>query len=430
MKKQTWSLALHWQIFIGMGLGILAGFIANEAGWSGGVVPWIKPIGTVFIRLITMVAVPLVLASLIVGVASLRDLNKLKRIGTKTFFLYLTTTALAVSIGLMVGNVFQPGAGLDDSMKERLNSQYSSVVSEKMQGTSINFVDMLVDIVPLNPFHSLATERGEMLQVVFFALILGLALNRIDDRLAEPVIRFFDGLTHALIRVIDMIMMLAPIGVFALIAAVIADFGFDILKPLGAYFGTVVSGLGLHLILVYLPLFLLFSKIPLFAFIRNFVKVQLVAFSSSSSAAALPVNMEVCEKDLGMKKEVTSFVLPLGATINMDGTALYQGVAALFIAQVYGIDLGLSDQLVILLTATLASIGTAAVPGVGMIMLIIVLQTVHVPPEGIALIFGIDRILDMMRTTVNVTGDGVVASVVASTENLLESSPNGSSKND
>ncbi|NUQ80570.1 MAG: dicarboxylate/amino acid:cation symporter [Bacteroidetes bacterium] len=412
-----------------MGFGILVGFIINEAGWSGSVIPWIKPIGTIFIRLITMVAVPLVLASLIVGVASLRDLSKLRRIGTKTFLLYTTTTALAVSIGLMVGNILQPGSGLDESMKERLNSQYSSVVSEKMKGTSLNFTDMLVEIVPLNPFYSLATERGEMLQVVFFALILGLALNRIDDRLAEPVIRFFDGLTHALIRVIDMIMKVAPIGVFALIAAVIADFGFDILKPLGVYFVTVTTGLGLHVLLVYLPILVLFSKIPLFFFIRKFVKVQLVAFSSSSSAAALPVNMEVCEKELGVKKEVTSFVLPLGATINMDGTALYQGVAALFIAQVYGIDLGLSEQMVIILTATLASIGTAAVPGVGMIMLIIVLQSVHVPPEGIALIFGIDRILDMMRTTVNVTGDGVVASVVASTENLLDQTENGSSKN-
>lgn len=274
-------------------------------------------------------------------------------------------------------------------------------------------------MVPQNPFYSLSTQRGEMIQVVFFALFLGIVLTMISHEKADAVIHFFDGLNDALIRIIEIVMLIAPYGVFALISSVVADFGFEILKPLGKYSFVVVLGLLIHVTVIYSLLLKLFSKISIKRFWKGMTEAQLVAFSSSSSAAALPVNMKVCEKNLGIKEEVTSFVLPLGATINMDGTALYQGIAAIFIAQVYGMDLTLAQQLTIIFTTTLASIGTAAVPGVGMIMLVIVLQSIHVPAEGIALIFGVDRILDMLRTTGNITGDAVTASIIATQENLL-----------
>ncbi|MCK6601478.1 MAG: dicarboxylate/amino acid:cation symporter [Bacteroidetes bacterium] len=422
--NQPKKLSLHWKILIAMVSGAAAGALLSAAGYAWLVTDYVKPVGSLFIRLISMVAVPLVLASLVVGVASMKDLKKLSRIGTKTFALYLATTAVAITIGLLIANLTGPGKGLDDSVKSQLRTEYSDVVKSKLSDQpQFSVTEQLLDIVPYNPFHSLATERGEMLQIVFFALFLGIALNRIPHEKAEPVVRFFDGLTDATIKIIELVMKAAPYGVFALIAAVIADFGFEILLPLGKYFFVVVAGLVLHVLIVYAPMIAFLSKLTVRKFFKAISEVQLLAFSSSSSAATLPLNMDVCQKKLGIKEEVTGFVLPLGATINMDGTALYQGVAAVFIAQVYGIPLHWSEQLTIILTATLASIGTAAVPGVGMIMLVIVLQSVHIPPEGIALIFGVDRVLDMLRTTVNVTGDAVVASVIATQENLFEENP-------
>ncbi len=422
--NQPKKLSLHWKILIAMVSGAAAGALLSAAGYAWLVTDYVKPVGSLFIRLISMVAVPLVLASLVVGVASMKDLKKLSRIGTKTFALYLVTTAVAITIGLILANLAGPGKGLDDSVKSQLRTEYSDVVKSKLSDQpQFSVTEQLLDIVPYNPFHSLATERGEMLQIVFFALFLGIALNRIPHEKAEPVVRFFDGLTDATIKIIELVMKAAPYGVFALIAAVIADFGFEILLPLGKYFFVVVAGLVLHVLIVYAPMIAFLSKLTVRKFFKAISEVQLLAFSSSSSAATLPLNMDVCQKKLGIKEEVTGFVLPLGATINMDGTALYQGVAAVFIAQVYGIPLHWSEQLTIILTATLASIGTAAVPGVGMIMLVIVLQSVHIPPEGIALIFGVDRVLDMLRTTVNVTGDAVVASVIATQENLFEENP-------
>lgn len=418
------KVKLHWKILIGMILGAVVGVIANEMGFAWVVGSYIKPVGSLFIRLISMTAVPLVLASLIVGVASMKDLKKLSRIGSKTMGFYIATTTVAITIGLVLANLIRPGEGLDEKVKEQLRSDYSGVVESKISKTAeVSITQQILDIVPLNPFNSLATERGEMLQIVFFALLLGIALNMVLPEKSQPVIRFFDGLTDAMIKIIEMVMKIAPYGVFALIAAVIADFGFDILQPLGKYFFAVILGLFLHVAIVYTPMIAFLSKLTVKKFFRAISEVQLVAFSSSSSAATLAVNMDVCQKKLGIKEEVTGFVLPLGATINMDGTALYQGVAAVFIAQVYGIPLHWTEQLTIILTATLASIGTAAVPGVGMIMLVIVLQSVHIPPEGIALIFGVDRILDMLRTTVNVTGDAVVASVIATQEDLFENQP-------
>ncbi|MCA0446219.1 MAG: dicarboxylate/amino acid:cation symporter [Bacteroidetes bacterium] len=418
------KLKLHWKILIGMILGAVVGVIANEMGFAWVVSSYIKPVGSLFIRLISMTAVPLVLASLIVGVASMKDLKKLSRIGSKTMAFYIATTMVAITIGLVLANLIRPGEGLDEKVKEQLRSDYSGIVDSKISKTAeVSITQQILDIVPLNPFNSLATERGEMLQIVFFALLLGIALNMVLPEKSQPVIRFFDGLTDAMIKIIEMVMKIAPYGVFALIAAVIADFGFEILQPLGKYFFAVILGLFLHVAIVYAPMIAFLSKLTVKKFFKALSEVQLVAFSSSSSAATLAVNMDVCQKKLGIKEEVTGFVLPLGATINMDGTALYQGVAAVFIAQVYGIPLHWTEQLTIILTATLASIGTAAVPGVGMIMLVIVLQSVHIPPEGIALIFGVDRVLDMLRTTVNVTGDAVVASVIATQEDLFENQP-------
>lgn len=413
------KIKLHWQILIGMILGAFFGFFANEYGFSEWVTFYIKPIGTIFIRLISMIAVPLVLASLIVGTSSIKDLKKLSRIGTKTIVIYLATTVFAISIGLIVANLLEPGIGLDPAVSQQLKRDYSGNVGRQIAESDINIIDQFVEMVPQNPFYSLSTQRGEMIQVVFFALFLGIVLTMISHEKADAVIHFFDGLNDALIRIIEIVMLIAPYGVFALISSVVADFGFEILKPLGKYSFVVVLGLLIHVTVIYSLLLKLFSKISIKRFWKGMTEAQLVAFSSSSSAAALPVNMKVCEKNLGIKEEVTSFVLPLGATINMDGTALYQGIAAIFIAQVYGMDLTLAQQLTIIFTTTLASIGTAAVPGVGMIMLVIVLQSIHVPAEGIALIFGVDRILDMLRTTGNITGDAVTASIIATQENLL-----------
>lgn len=413
------KIKLHWQILIGMILGAFFGFFANEYGFSQWVTSYIKPIGTIFIRLISMIAVPLVLASLIVGTSSIKDLKKLSRIGTKTIVIYLATTVFAISIGLIVANLLEPGIGLDPAVSQQLKRDYSGNVGRQIAESDINIIDQFVEMVPQNPFYSLSTQRGEMIQVVFFALFLGIVLTMISHEKADAVIHFFDGLNDALIRIIEIVMLIAPYGVFALISSVVADFGFEILKPLGKYSFVVVLGLLIHVTVIYSLLLKLFSKISIKRFWKGMTEAQLVAFSSSSSAAALPVNMKVCEKNLGIKEEVTSFVLPLGATINMDGTALYQGIAAIFIAQVYGMDLTLAQQLTIIFTTTLASIGTAAVPGVGMIMLVIVLQSIHVPAEGIALIFGVDRILDMLRTTGNITGDAVTASIIATQENLL-----------
>lgn len=413
------KLKLHWQILIGMVLGALFGFIMNEINAGNWVVTYIKPFGTIFIRLISMIAVPLVLSSLVVGAASIRDTKKLSRIGSKTIVYYLISTALAISIGLIIANIFNPGKGLDVAVSEQLRSQYSGNVAESLGNSNINMVDQFVNIVPQNPFYSLATERGEMLQIVFFALFLGIALTMIPQEKSNSVVGFFEGLMEALIKIIHIVMKTAPIGVFALISAVVADFGFEILRPLGTYSFVVILALLFHMLVTYPTFLKLFSRVSLKRFFTGISQAQLVAFSSSSSAATLPVTMEVCEKKIGVKEEVTSFVLPLGATINMDGTALYQGVAAMFIAQVYGMDLNFSQQITIVLTATLASIGTAAIPGVGLIMLVIVLQSINVPAEGIALIFGVDRILDMIRTTVNITGDAAVATIIASQENLL-----------
>ena len=371
----------------------------------------IKPIGTIFVRLLSFLAIPLVISSLIAGAASLDDIKKLGRIGIKTFSFYIITTVFAITIGLVIANIIQPGDRINPESKNRLLGEYQAESSAKaVESLDIDIIDFIVNIVPKNPFQAIAA--GDMLQIVFFAVIFGVTLTFIDKKRSEVVINFFNGVSDTMIRMVEFIMKIAPFGVFALIAAIIAEFGFNIITTLIWYIAAVVIGLTIQTILVYPIIVKVWGRTNPLRFFKAIRNAIAIAFSTSSSAATLPVTMECCEKNLGIPKQITSFVLPLGATINMDGTALYQGVAAMFIAQVYGFDLNLSQQLTIVFTATLASIGTAPVPGVGIIMLVMILQAVHIPPEGIALILGVDRILDMCRTIPNITGDSAVATAI------------------
>jgi Na+/H+-dicarboxylate symporter len=414
------KLELYTKILLGLILGAVAGVLANKFGFAGFLSIYIKPFGTAFIRLISLIVVPLVFASLVIGTASLDDIRKLGRIGAKTVAYYLVTTAIAITIGLILANAFGPGRGLAEETKEQLLANYQAEASAKIEQAleKPGVADVLLDIIPTNPMRSFAD--GNMLQIIFFALFLGITITLLPQEKAQPLIGFFDGLNDAMIKMVNIIMEFAPYGVFALIAAIIGEFGAGILLTLAKYSLIVVIGLLIHATLTYPLLLKALSNMGIVNFFKGIRPAQLIAFSSSSSSATLPVTMECVEDNLGVSKEVSSFVLPLGATINMDGTALYQGVAAVFIAQVFGMGLNVGQQLMIVLTATLASIGAAGVPGVGMITLALVLQTVGIPLEGIALILGVDRILDMCRTAVNVTGDASCATVVASTEGELE----------
>jgi Na+/H+-dicarboxylate symporter len=410
-------IALHTQILLGLVLGAVAGVVIGPA------IAVIKPVGDLFIRLITMIVVPLVFASILVGVASLGDLAKLGRIGVKTIGYYLLTTSIAITIGLTLANLVQPGSRLAPDIKERLLADFAGAaqVSIEQATTKPSVIETLLEIVPSNPAAAMA--EANMLQVIFFALAFGVALTYLDRKKSEPVLRLMDAINDAMVQLVHLIMKLAPYGVFALIAAIIGQYGLGILKTLVVYGLVVVVGLAIHAGVVYPTAVRILAGMSPVHFFRGIAPAQLVAFSTSSSNATLPVTMECAEENLGVSEEVSAFVLPLGATINMDGTALYQGVATIFIAQVYGLELSLGQQLMVVLTATLASIGAAGVPGVGMITLALVLQTVGVPLEGIALILGVDRILDMCRTTVNITGDASCAVVVAATEGELEMPP-------
>ncbi len=424
-----WYKKLHWKIIIGLVLGLVYGVVAAVMGWGDFTASWISPFGTIFINLLKLIAVPLILASLVTGVASLSDLKKLSRIGGKTIAIYIGTTAVAVTIGLLLVNLLGPGYAIPEQLHHELAAVYDEEVSTRT-GHAETVKDQgplqaLVDMVPDN-FFGAASNNRNMLQVVFFAIFLGIGLIQVPAEKAKPVLRFFDGLNAVVIRLVDLIMLMAPLGVFALMAGVITTVAGDdvsqiihLLGALGFYCITVIAGLALHMAITYSCLIRFLTPMKLRTFYAGIAPAQLLAFSTSSSAATLPVTMERCEEKLGVSEEVSSFVLPLGATINMDGTALYQGVATVFIAQALGIDLGLGAQLTIVLTAVLASIGTAAVPSAGIIMLLIILEAVGVPATGIALILGVDRILDMLRTVTNVTGDAAVASVVAATEGQL-----------
>lgn len=419
MKK----LGLHWQILIGMVLGILFGFFAAEMNWNQFVIDWIKPFGTVFINLLKMIAVPLIIVSLITGIAELKDISKISKMGGKTIGFYLMTTVVAVTIGLTLANIIQPGTFIDEASRDQLMTQYASdaggkileAESQKEQGP----LQPLVDIVPDNFFKSL-TDNGKMLQVIFFTILVGIGLILIPEEKARPVTQFFSGLNEVILKIIDIIMLIAPIGVFALLAAILVEIpSFSVLQALLVYALTVLAGLAVLIFVVYSLMVSLITKHSYFDFLKAIAPAQLVAFSTSSSAATLPVTMERVTEHLGVDEEVASFVLPLGATINMDGTSLYQAVAAIFIAQAFGMQLDLATQVMIVLTATLASIGSAAVPSAGMVMLVIVLGQAGIPEAGLALIFAIDRPLDMCRTVVNVTSDAMVSTLIAKSEGQL-----------
>lgn len=455
-KPRRKRLALHWQIIIGLVAGIVVGLIINLAWTSGtwaamGVddVPAFLAkeaseanadanalahasrfvrnlnlfVGDLFMRCLRFIAVPIVLFSLIVGVSTLNNITKLSRIGGKTIAIYLLTTAVAISFGLVIANIVRPGAFVPQETRDRLLADYKDAaqggVDRAVAAEGLNAWDRIVDLVAANPFAAIA--EGNMLQIVFLALLIGVGLSLITRAEAGPVIAVCDGLTKAVIKLVELLMLTAPIAVFALIVKVVADLGLEVLGALAIYSLCVVGGLALMVFAVYPVVLKVFTGVGPGRFYRAIAPAQLLAFSSASSSATLPVTMECVEKRLGVSDEVSSFVLPLGATINMDGTALYQGVAAVFIAQLYSMNLSLGDQLAIVGTATLASIGTAGVPGAGVIMLVIVLQSVGVPLEGIAAILGVDRLLDMCRTTCNVTGDAMVATVVAGTEGELAS---------
>ena len=424
------KLALHWKIIIGLLLGLAFGIVSINLGWSSFTSNWIAPLGTIFINLLKLIAMPLVLSSLITGVASLSDVKKLSRIGGKTIVIYIGTTAVAVTIGLITVNTLKPGDKIPDTIKEKLQLTYEKDASKKTDTVqkvkNRGPLQPLIDIIPSNFFFSASSNRN-MLQVVFMAIFVGIGLIQIPHQRGKPVKDFFNSLNDVVIKLVDIIMLMAPYGVFALIAQTINKVAgnnpneiLDLLGALGFYMIAVSLGLLAHAMITYLGLLKLMTKMTFRKFFKGIAPAQLLAFSTSSSGATLPVTMERCEEELGVNEEVSSFVLPLGATINMDGTALYQAVAAVFIAQTLNMSLDIAAQLTIVLTTVLASIGTAAVPGAGIVMLVIILEAVGVPSAGIALILGVDRILDMIRTTVNVTGDAAVAVVIAESERELK----------
>lgn len=465
MKK----LALHWKIIIGMVMGVLWALLSSTMGWSAFTINWIDPFGTIFINLLKLIAVPLVLFSIISGVANIGDSKSLGRMGGKTLLIYLMTTVLAVSLGLILVNTVKPGNLIDEQSRidnrisyeiwaaeqgyeikdginylqdplfferaqeisELTNSQLKDAsVSERMETAQkqkeTTPLQPLIDIVPDNFFHSLS-NNGLMLQIIFFAIFFGICLLFIPSEKSKPVLNFVDGTLEVFLKMVDLVMQAAPFFVFALLAGVVSKMAGDdigkvveIFKGLSWYSLTVLGGLLFMIFVIYpLTLKLFVKQIPYKGFFKAIGPAQTLAFSTSSSAATLPVTMECVENNLGVDKKITSFVLPIGATVNMDGTSMYQAIAVVFLAQLHMIDLTIGQQLIVVLTATLASIGSAAVPSAGLVMLIIVLDSVGLNPAWIAIIFPVDRILDMFRTVVNVTGDATVTSIIADGEGMM-----------
>lgn len=461
------NLPLHTKIIIGLLAGIIYAFASSALGWNEFTINWIDPFGTIFIRLLKFIAVPLVLFSIISGISGLSDISRLGRMGAKTLVIYLITTVLAVSVGLILVNIIQPGTHLDDGqrVKNRIsyelwaqeegieikdsknylqNPDYAQAVKEvsgkeqvisnaKVEKMKMNAasnkeappLQFIVDMVPENLVFSIS-NNGLMLQVIFFAIFFGISIAMLPNDTTKPVVDFINSINEIFLKMVDSVMKVAPYFVFALLAGVIAKMAdtpaevLEIFIGLGSYSITMFAALAFMVFAFYpVVLSLLIKKVSYKDFFKNMSPAQLMAFSTSSSAATLPVTMECVEDNMGVSKNITSFVLPIGATVNMDGTSIMQAVAVIFMAQLHMVDLSLAQQLTIVFTATLASIGAAAVPSAGLVMLIIVLQSVGLNPAWIAIIFPVDRILDMCRTVVNVTGDATVATLVASTEGEL-----------
>ena len=418
------NMALHWKIMIGMLLGVVFG-ISMSYTKSGPefISDWVKPIGTIFINSLKLIAMPLILGSLIKGVSDLKDISKLSRMGGRTLIIYICTTVFAVLIGLALVNTISPGNSIKEETRNDLILAYEEGAKLKQNAAEEQLeagpLQALVDLVPENIFDA-TTENKNMLQVIFFAIFFGIALILIPQEKARPVKEFFDSFNSVILKLIDFVMLAAPYGVFGLLASLVVESpSIDLFKALGMYAITLIIGLFL-MIIVYAIIVKLFTNLNPFSFIRGISPAQLLAFSTSSSAATLPATMDCVENNLSVDKEVSSFVLPIGATINMDGTSLYQAVAAVFIAQTFGMDLSFGTQMGIVLTATLASIGAAAVPSAGMVMLVIVLSQAGIPEAGLALIFAVDRPLDMCRTITNVTGDAAVSMLVAKSMGKLK----------
>jgi Na+/H+-dicarboxylate symporter len=421
-KYPLWS-----KIILGMVLGIIWGMIAVKLGMEQFTADWIKPWGTIFIKLLKLIAVPLIFISLVKGITSITDMTKLSRIGLKTLALYVITTMITITIGLLLVNAVKPGDSFSEEKKMEFQAQYQDSIKEKEDVAAAvqdrSPLAFFEDMVPDNIFMA-AGDNSKMLQIIFFSLLFSIAMIILEAKQVQVVKDLFDGLNDIILKMVDIIMMFAPIGVFALLSALVAEFSgdADLFIALGKYAGLTFFGI-LVLVWTLYPLMLkLFTKIKLKDFVNAILPVQAVAFSTSSSAATLPVTLKQCTEKLKISEGVANFVLPVGVTINMNGTSFYQAISAVFIAQVFGMDLSLMQQLTIILTATLASIGTPGVPGGAIIMLVIVLTTVGIPAEGLALIMGIERPLDMVRTIANVTGDATVAAIVASSENEIGNS--------
>ena len=410
-------LPLHWKIIIGMVLGVLFGFLMSNFGQFGKdiISDWIKPFGTIFINALKLIAIPLILASLIKGISDLKDISKLSKMGGITITTYLITTVIAVSVGLGIVNIIKPGNSISEETRIELLNAYEDDADKKREAAAETKnsgpLQPIIDIVPSNIINA-ATDNKNMLQIIFFSILFGISMILIPEKKSKPLKDFFDSLNEVILKIIDLIMSFAPFGVFALLATLIVEAPkWDLLKSLLLYSMTLIIGL-FSLILIYtIAVRLILNKSPNF-FFKGILPAQLVAFSTSSSAATLPVTMDRVHNNLNVNKEVSSFVLPIGATINMDGTAVYQAIAAVFIAQTFGLDLSITTQLGIIVTATLASIGAAAVPSAGIIVLVIVLAQAGIPEAGLALIFAVDRPLDMCRTVVNITGDATVSMIV------------------
>ncbi len=403
------NMPLWKKIFTALTLGLVLGVVLNQTG-NADIAASFKPIGDLFIRAITMLIVPLIFVSLVAGVASLQDLATMGRLGAKTFALYLALTAVAISIGLALSAIFKPGVGVDIG-----TASASNVNADASEAPTIT--DTVLGLVPTNPIEAFAT--GNVLQIIVFAVLFGIAIVLAGD-VAKPVKNFFDSAAEVMYRLTSIIIAFAPYGVFALMVWVAGTYGLDVLAPLAKVIGMVYLGCAIHVLVVYGGLIKFAARLNPVRFFQGSVEPMMVAFTNTSSSGTLPVTMMAAERNLGVSRRISSFVLPLGATINMDGTALYQGVVAVFIAQAYGVDLSTSQYLTIVLTATLASIGTAGVPGAGLIMLSLVLTSIGLPLEGVAIIAGIDRILDMARTSMNVVGDCAVTCLVARSEGELD----------